>query len=109
MATAPNPHHYQTRANKLISEAIEELVERASDEAFGEFGGSLIRFNHRGHSIDPEPTVIEARITNAYFDQGDEGGDWQLLFEVVVQNPHNGHDETITRWAPGVEFVWGGR
>ena len=105
MANVPTPHQYQTRANKRIQAAIDELVGRASDEAFGEYGGSLILFNHRWHSIDPQPTVIEARITNAYFDQGDEGGDWQLLFEVVVQNPHNGHDEMITRWAPGVEFV----
>ena len=105
MATAPNPHLYQTRANKMINTAIEELVGRASDEAFCDFGGRLIRFNHRWHSIDPEPSAIEARITNAYFDQGDEGGDWHLLFEVVARNPHNGGDATIILSPGQFEFI----
>jgi hypothetical protein len=105
MANVPSPHQYEIRANKRIQTAIDELVERASDEAFGEYGGQLVRFTHRWHPIDPELTAIEARITNAYFDQGDEGGDWHLLFEVVARNPHNGHDETITRWSGGLEFI----
>lgn len=105
MANFPNPRLYQTRVNNRIHAAIDELVGKMSDDAFGEFGGQLIRFNHRWHSIDPQPAVIESRITNAYFHQGDDGGDWQLLFEVVVRNPHNGHDETITRGHHGVEFV----
>ncbi len=105
MATAPNPRTFERAVNIRIQEALDELVERASDEAFGEYGGRLIRFKWWWHSIDPEPSAIEARITNAYFDQGDEGGDWQLVFEVVARNPHNGHDETITRWPGGFEFV----
>ena len=105
MANVPNPRLYQTRVNKRIHAVIDELVDQVSADALGEFGGRLIRFNHWWHSIDPQPAVVEARITNAYFHQGDDGGAWQLLFEVVVRNPHNGHDETITRGLHGVEFV----
>jgi hypothetical protein len=95
MENVPDPRQYQARSNKRISAAIDELVGRARDEAFGEYGGRLVRFDHRWHSIDPAPVAVEARITNVYFDHGDEGGDWQLMFEVVVRNPRNGHDETI--------------
>lgn len=105
MANVPNPHFYQAYANQRIQDTIDELVEKASDEAFGEFGGQLIRFNHRWHSIDPQPAVIEARITNAYFHQGDDGGDWQLLFEVVARNPHNGGDAMIILSPGQFEFV----
>lgn len=104
MANVPNPRDFERAANSRIEAMIEELVEKASDEAFAEFGGSLIRFNHRWHSIEPWTAVIEARITNAYFDTSDEGGR-HLMFEVVVRNPHNGHDETITRSYHSVEFV----
>lgn len=104
MANVPNPRAFERAVNTRIEAMIEELVEKANDEAFGEFGGSLIRFNHRWHSIDPHPTVIEARITNAYFDTSDEGGR-HLMFEVVVRNPHNGQNETITRGYHSVEFV----
>ena len=104
MANVPNPRAFERAANSRIEAMIEELVAKASDEAFGEFGGSLVRFNHRWHSIDPQPAVIEARITNAYFDPSDEGGR-HLMFEVVVRNPHNGRDETITRGYHSVEFV----
>jgi hypothetical protein len=107
MVNVPNPIQYQTRVNKRIQAAINELVEKACDDAFGEFGGRLIRFNHHWHEIDRgiSPVVIEARITNAFFDQGDEGGNWHLLFEVTVRNPHTGRDETITLGPGGFEFI----
>lgn len=100
----PDPRQYQTRANKRISAAIEELVDQTRDEAFSVYGGRLVRFHHQWHSIDPW-VVVESRITNVYFDHGDEGGDWQLMFEVVVRNPRNGHDETIVLSPGQFDFI----
>jgi hypothetical protein len=107
MANIPNPIQYQTRVNKRIQAAINELVEKACDDAFGEFGGRLIRFNHHWHEIDRgiSPVVIEARVTNAYFTQEDDGGNCYLMFEVVARNPHHGRNETITLGPGGFEFV----
>jgi hypothetical protein len=104
MANIPNPRDFELAVNTRIEEAIQALLEKADDQAFGEYGGRLIRFKRWWHSIDPEPTVIETAITNAYFDQSDEGGR-HLMFEVVVRDPRTGRDTTITHGYHGVEFI----
>lgn len=104
MARVPNPRAFELAVNARIEEAIQELLERADDQAFGEYGGLLIQFKHRWHSIDPEPALIETAITNAYFDESDEGGR-HLMFETVVRDPRTGRDTTITRGHHTVEFI----
>lgn len=104
MAKVTDPRAFELAVNARIDEALDELVERASDQAFAEYGGRLIRFKLRWHTIDPEPTVIETAITNAYFSQSDEGGR-HLMFEVVVRDPRTGRDTTITRGYHTVEFI----
>ena len=104
MANVTNPRDFELAVNTRIDEAIQRLLEKADDQAFGEYGGRLIRFKLRWHTIDLEPTLIEGAITNAYFDQSDEGGR-HLMFETVVRDPRTGRDRTITRSCHTVEFI----
>lgn len=102
MAIVTDPIQYQSRANKQINAAIQEIIDRAEAEAWNEYGGRRVRFTYLSYHND---VPVEGTITRVYFDQGDEGGPYYMLFEVVFQNPRNGQDTTITRGPGGFEFI----
>jgi hypothetical protein len=104
MATAPDTVQYQTRAIKWINEAIEEVIDRATEDAQAEWGGRRVRFTYHWYHNDV-PTPVEGTITRVYFVQGDEDGPYYMLFEVLVRNPHTGQETMTTRAPGGFEFI----
>lgn len=104
MANVLNPQSLERAANKRIQDAIEAALEREEELAHAQYVGKVIRFDCRWYHSD-YPTPVEAPITRVYFYQGDEGGAYYMLFEVVARNPHNGQSTTITRSPGGFEFV----
>ena len=104
MINPPDTILFQSRASKRIQAAIDQILEQVESEAIDAYGGRIVRFTYLSYHTDG-PTSIEAPITRVFFDQGDEGGPYHMLFEVVARHPYNGRDTAITLTPGGFEFV----